>query len=136
MRCATMQEDGFPAGRWRLPTIAEIQYVLLLQNKEVISPVFTSGSSYYASASYSDLNKTTLVTLQENKQSKAVNWQTRNGNNISVRCVYDEWYWGSEREAKPNPNPGSNQTQTVKDYLNKTTYGDEYLFTWGDKQIW
>ena len=41
----------------------------------------------------------------------------------SVRCVYDEWYWGSEQEAAVNQN-------------SQPTQGDYYYYTWGDKQIW
>jgi hypothetical protein len=43
---------------------------------------------------------------------------------ISVRCVYDEWFWGSAREAKENPDADRTPDN-----------GDEYLFTWGDKEI-
>ena len=37
----------------------------------------------------------------------------------SVRCVYDEWYWGSEKEATPNDR-----------------FAGGYEFTWGDKLIY
>ena len=121
MRCATLQEDGFPAGRWRLPTIAEVQFIIGLQQQEVIQDIFTSTGSKYATALYTNANKTNLVTLTENGDN--LTWDTPQ-NRISVRCVYDEWYWGSEREAIPNPNDNAN------------TDGDEYLFTWGDQYIY
>ena len=47
----------------------------------------------------------------------------KDGDDHSVRCVYDEWYWGSEQEAHVN----SSSTPTQGDY---------YDYTWGDKQIW
>ena len=47
---------------------------------------------------------------------------TISGSNGSVRCVYDEWYWGSNRDAKKNT------AATIED-------GEEYLFTWGDKPL-
>jgi hypothetical protein len=71
--------------------------------------------------------------LRQNGQN--IQWNKRPGNDnvkISVRCVYDEWYWGSEREAIKNPNP----TWKNNDIKNVEHVGDEYLFTWGDKQIW
>lgn len=128
MRCATLQEDGFPAGRWRLPTVAEIQFIIGLQNQKAIQPIFTSGSSKYATALYANTGKTSLVTLTANDSnndgiSDGLTWGTYE-DGISVRCVYDEWYWGSEREAIPNPNQ------------NQNTDGDEYFFTWGDKYIY
>ena len=123
MRCATLQEDGFPAGRWRLPTVAEVQFIIGLQQQEAIQPIFTSGNSKYATALYANTNKTSLVTLTANENNNGLTWGTYE-NGISVRCVYDEWYWGSEREAIPNPNQDQN------------TDGDEYFFTWGDKYIY
>lgn len=39
------------------------------------------------------------------------------GADHSVRCVYDEWYWGSEQEAIVNPGTAA-------------TDGDHYLYTW------
>lgn len=121
MRCASLQEDGFPAGRWRLPTIAEVQFIIGLQQQGVIQEIFTSTGSKYATALYANTGKTSLVTLTEN--NGGLTWGTYEST-ISVRCVYDEWYWGSKREAMPNPNDNSN------------TDGDEYLFTWGDKLVY
>ena len=59
LRCATYQEDGLPAGRWRLPTFAEASYmpkqasfgvVALLQDKWLINfytgPIYAQVSHY------------------------------------------------------------------------------------------
>lgn len=127
MRCASVQEDGFPAGRWRLPTVAEVRFIIELQKLEVIEDIFLSGSSYYATAAYAGSDE--LVTLRQNGDN--IQWNKRESG-ISVRCVYDEWYWGSEREAIENPDP----EWSVSDINGVTHYGDEYLFTWGDEQIW
>ena len=131
LRCASVQEDGYPAGRWRLPTVAEVQFIIGLQKEDLIVDIFLSGSSYYATASYASENQ--LVTLRQNGEN--IEWNKRTGNEntkISVRCVYDEWYWGSQRDAIVNPNPD----WSVRDVDGVTHWGDEYLFTWGDKQIW
>lgn len=118
MRCASLQEDGFPAGRWRLPTIAEVQYVIGLQMQGVIQPIFYSTSSMYATALYTTADRDKIVTLSVGDNNKLI-WNTPN-EKISVRCVYDEWYWGSEREAIDDGGTG----------------GNKYLFTWGDKKIY
>lgn len=119
MRCASYQEDGFPAGRWRLPTYAEMQFVIKLQEERVISPIFFGSSKYFTATNQVTYNDdgSTYMDFQDNSPG------TINGSNGSVRCVYDEWYWGSERDAQKNPaaNPAA---------------GEEYLFTWGDKKIW
>lgn len=109
MRCASYQEDGYPAGRWRLPTTAEIMFVIELQSKNAIAPLF-NGTSYYFSATHM---------VQNNNGVKVAN---QNGEN-SVRCVYDEWYWGSNQDAAKNPNADEGDA-------------DEYLFTWGDSEVW
>ena len=121
MRCATYQEDGYPAGRWRLPTEAEIMFVVDLQKAGVITDVFYGSSQYFSSTEVDATHKYKISYPTNGTPS----WSSATTG--SVRCVYDEWYWGDEREAKINPDwKGSH-----------TTKGDnEYLFTWGDKKIW
>ena len=121
MRCATYQEDGYPAGRWRLPTEAEIMFVVDLQKAGVITDVFYGSSQYFSST---DVDATHKYKISYPTNGTPT-WSSATTG--SVRCVYDEWYWGDEREAKINPDwKGSH-----------TTKGDnEYLFTWGDKKIW
>jgi uncharacterized glyoxalase superfamily protein PhnB len=57
-RCATYQEAGYPAGRWRLPTLAEIAFVVSLQNKGVLNSMFTNSNGYWVSSGGSLLNNT------------------------------------------------------------------------------
>lgn len=121
MRCASYQEDGYPAGRWRLPTFAEIQFIVMLQENNVICPIFFGSSQYFT--------PTTQVSYSANGSSYSASGSaftsspSSDGGDGSVRCVYDEWYWGSEQEAIENT--AANKSQ-----------GQEYVFTWGDKQIW
>lgn len=75
-RCASYQENGYPAGRWRLPTRAEIEFVMSLSDKDYIPVLFagryyTGDGNYYTSEGY-------------------------NGTSIGVRCVYDLWFWGND----------------------------------------
>ena len=82
-RCASYQEDGYPAGRWRVPTAAEIAYMAMLAGDRKI-PVLLStydddGYTYYWGA---DGNNYSPDGENPGKATSAY-----------VRCVYDEWYW-------------------------------------------
>lgn len=101
MRCASYQEDGYPAGRWRLPTAAEVMYIISLSEQGTIPELFTisaSGNGYWCANGYINGNSSGVATFYENDYSGT----------HSVRCVYDDWFWGSEPA------------------VSKTT------FTWGD----
>ena len=113
-RCASYQEAGYPAGRWRLPTTAEVLFVINLQKLGKIQNLF-HGSSTYASATDNIKNSDNNFTLKTGHDG------FDNNTNLSVRCVYDEWYWGSEPEARKN-----------NSYNN---YGG-YEFTWGDEKVY
>lgn len=110
MRCASYQENGYPAGRWRVPTTAEIAFIVYLQSQNAIPELFVDNH-YFSS--------THMVTEGNGKEDI----EDIDGADHSVRCVYDEWYWGSEQEAAVNQN-------------RQPTQGDYYYYTWGDKQIW
>jgi len=75
-RCAAYQEDGYPAGRWRIPTKAEIEYMAKLAKDGKI-PVLLSTDSYYWGS---------------NGQAYKPDG-TPSTSNSFIRCVYDEWYW-------------------------------------------
>lgn len=53
-RCAAYQENGYPAGRWRLPTAAEIQFIMTLSDKGRIPNLFlpTARAYYWAGGKY------------------------------------------------------------------------------------
>ena len=75
-RCASYQEDGYPAGRWRIPTKAEIEYMVMLAKDGKIPVLLTTTSYYWGS----------------NNTAYMPNGGT-SANNSFIRCVYDEWYW-------------------------------------------
>ena len=80
--CAAYQEGGYPAGRWRLPTEAEVAFCRQLQQYEYIEGLFYDANPYWtASGTYF--------------QNGAVH-TPGNNDRASVRCVYDLWYWGEE----------------------------------------
>lgn len=122
-RCASYQEDGIPAGRWRLPTAAEVKFIGTLSALGRIPYLFGSiirdnngnavldgngneqgqdDDSYYWTANG-------LIHVNNGTSTCEI---VTNGSGQSVRCVYDEWFWG---DATTRP-------------VAKNT------FTWGDEQ--
>lgn len=115
-RCASYQEKDCPAGRWRLPTYAEMEYIINLSNNNMIPVLFSDDSRYWnaSGGSMGQVNNGVLSTPQNT--------------NSHVRCVYDEWYWESV-----TPKLESDGTETWR--YNRTNYTyTHYPFTWGDKQ--
>ena len=105
-RCASYQEDGYPAGRWRMPTKAEMEYVVKLSAEGKIPKLFNDEKDdpkgdYWCAHGVANPKSTGTVELtpDDNKSH-------------SVRCVYDDWYWGSEPVV---------------------TSADRSPFTWGDQ---
>lgn len=105
-RCASYQEDGYPAGRWRLPTKAELEIINTLCEKELLPDLF-ADIPYWTAHGYGRYNSST-------NKVEMTHSGDRGSESVSVRCVYDDWYWGSEKE---------------------TTNGSTTLtsFTWGDQ---
>lgn len=91
-RCASYQENGYPAGRWRIPTEAEIEYIVSLSDREVIPTLF--GGDYYASSGRYYNNEIDW------NHSYVGFYPESDGH--SVRCVYDVWYWGNDKLENPN----------------------------------
>lgn len=97
-RCATYQEAGYPAGRWRLPTLGEMQYIVNLSNTGKIPVLFSNSMTYLSAqgwvsipaASTSDIT----LTASDDTQSQY------------VRCVYDEWYWEKQTDYTITPTTG------------------------------
>ena len=85
-RCATYQEGGYPAGRWRLPTEAEMMFLIERQEDNTINTLFNTSttSSYYWTASGYFMNQRKLYSND---------YPARKG---AARCVYDAWYWGDD----------------------------------------
>jgi len=82
-RCASYQEDGYPAGRWRVPTKSEIEYIATLSSKGFIPTLFNIGSRYHSASGPISVNTGGTVSETNGK--------------AFARCVYDEWYWGPDR---------------------------------------
>ena len=115
-RCAGYQELNCPAGRWRLPTFGELEYIINLSNNGRIPVLFSSDSRYWTAQG--------SVSGQVNGSGQLTDPTT--STDTHVRCVYDEWYWG---DSKVQTNG------TVSWTYNWTNYTTpRYPFTWGDRQ--
>ena len=92
-RCAAFQEDGFPAGRWRLPTKAEINFIGQLSAKGFFEFLFNNGSVYWSANGAIKVSGSSVV---DDSSKTAL-----------LRCVYDSWYWdeidGLEGDPRHNP---------------------------------
>lgn len=101
-RCASYQEDGYPAGRWRLPTEAEIVFVYTLANDLGLlpNPYFTD-SHYWANAGRQFYNAAFNTVQHGTSGQNATGW--------SSRCVYDLWYWGDDPVLTATTNPSITQ---------------------------
>ena len=106
-RCASYQEDGYPAGRWRLPTKAELEFIFYLSDKGKIPTLFDDNMDYWCAHGYARPNS------QTGKADMGFYTDYNGYSYVSVRCVYDDWYWGSER-----------------------ALSDKGTFTWGDQPRW
>lgn len=112
-RCAGYQEMSRPAGRWRIPTFAEMQYMLQLSLNDYIPTLYNSESEYWCAQG--------IITTTLNSDGELNNPVSITNNNTAfVRCVYDEWYWGND--TIPGTGTGAANTKT-------------YPFTWGDREI-
>lgn len=92
MRCASLQENGFPAGRWRVPTEAEIRFISNLSAHGVFEWQF-SGDYWSANGAVNVNKDTKKITLKPDLKV------------AMLRCVYDSWYWGDDRVLDSNKLP-------------------------------
>jgi len=105
-RCAAYQESGLPAGRWRLPTMAEIQFAIKLSDDSKIESLFGADeTSGYWSGSGELRLQDEFITLDSDDitgGSSSYYYRVYTSGWSSTyyygytRCVYDSWYWGNE----------------------------------------
>lgn len=111
-RCAAFQENGFPAGRWRLPTQAEITFSALLSANKVFTWQFSDD--YWSANGVVNVNKGNGSVTPKYNVTTAY-----------VRCVYDSWYWGDDRVV-------ADSEKTFK--IVKDNSGTPNVFVWGDAE--
>lgn len=105
-RCATYQEDGYPAGRWRVPTMGEVKFIIKLSADQKIPTLFSPDSKYWCANGTVTPNNNGGYTISNSTSGEG-----------PVRCVYDEWYW--EKSDYPRLPDEEEKMGT---------------FTWGDEQ--
>ena len=110
-RCASYQELQYPAGRWRIPTVGEIEYIMNLSDQGKIPVLFTSRGSYWSAQG------PITATLSNGKLTAP----TSTNGSAAVRCVYDEWDW-----------EGSTIKTTATQAYGGETF-PKYPFVWGDR---
>ncbi len=94
-RAMTYQENGYPAGRWRLPTEAEIAFIVARQKEGVIPWLF--AGTYYQCANGRAIY---VRTGDAYRLDPPISVQATNCYN---RFVYDLWYWGDDPTASHTP---------------------------------
>ena len=112
-RCAAFQENGFPAGRWRLPPMAEISFSAQLSANGVFTAQFSN--LYWSANGVVNVNQADGTVTPEPSKNEGF-----------VRCVYDSWYWGDDRVVED----AEGKTVLVKD-----NSGTPKIFVWGDAKV-
>lgn len=93
-RCASYQEDGYPAGRWRLPTQAEFQFIMSQVAKKTLPDMYVRETAYWCAHG--------VGTPQKGEDGIVDMKYTDNDDTAhSTRCVYDLWYWGEHDKMAP-----------------------------------
>ena len=109
-RCASYCEFGYPAGRWRVPTVGELKFISMLSNRGLIPRLFEVNKDYMTAQGVFRFDR-------QGNDSENVG-----ANDAYTRCVYDDWYW-----VKDDGTP-----DVIKDPYNARV--DNKIFIWGDKE--
>ena len=103
-RCAAYQESGYPAGRWRVPTPAEIAFIQERSANNEIPSLFNGDvydgrqySGYWTSYGLAYWPGYETPGTPTGPAAGAYNTTEVNCSKHAVRCVYDIWYWGEDR---------------------------------------
>lgn len=115
-RCASYQEDGYPAGRWRLPTKAEFQFILTQINYGNLPQVYLESYDYWCAHGLGEPTSTGLVRMHYISDRTDGNFSSI----TPVRCVYDEWYWENSATYRLGTTNANG------------TFVPSNTFTWGD----
>ncbi len=86
-RAAVYQEAGYPAGRWRIPTEAEMAFIVARQQDGTIPDLYVANSDYWSGSGR-------LMTISSSGTS--ITLKNGGSEKQSVRFVYDLWYWGDD----------------------------------------
>lgn len=127
-KCATSQQYGYPAGRWRLPTKGEVEIIRTIQNHTITLDIFGS-TPFWCSQGYTNGTVTEATGQISISGTGGSHW---------VRCVYDTWYWeqvDADGHEGMNRIPNDGKTYTLSDGSTVIASDKELwkYFTWGDR---
>jgi hypothetical protein len=91
-RCASYQEDGYPAGRWRLPTRAEFQLIMSQVDKRTLPAMYVVETEYWCAHGVGTPQGNGVIDME---------YVGYDSSGHSTRCVYDLWYWGEHDKMDP-----------------------------------
>ena len=109
-RGATYQEAGFPAGRWRLPSEAEIAFIVTMQRDGVIPNLYATEDYFWAGSGrlvFVPASSSTPISFYTKSE---VDSRVGSVKNYSCRYVYDLWYWGDTPAATNVYHPNGHNT--------------------------
>lgn len=112
-RCATYQERGYPAGRWRLPTKAELEYIVSLTSSGKLPTLFNYDGYYWTAHGIYHL----LTGDEAGKIEGPISATEKS--TAFVRPVYDDGYWNDSLPQNTN---------------NNLCRGSLYIYTFGDRK--
>ena len=115
MRCASYQEAGYPAGRWRIPTKAEVEYIVGLSDDGKIPRLF-GGSGTTTNAYWVSSGTYTAGSNDPYDEGFTEGWNNEDKTAV-VRCVYDVWYWGEQDIEHDENNPDGYGHLTNTDFV-------------------
>lgn len=126
-KCATYQQYGYPAGRWRLPTKGEVELFRYLERKKNKINDIYGGTPFWCSRGY-----TNGSVGNDGKISVST---PGSSSDAYVRCVYDVWYWKKvdekgDRVPDRIPFKGDLPANGVPTVANMEYFK---FFTWGDR---
>ena len=139
-RCAAYQEAGYPAGRWRLPTLAEIRFISKLSRQGRIPTLFAAwhGVAVYAGVPYEHrVGKSPYLNYPHYwcAQGAAYIDDTDNGNvKIFPKSSVYPNADATKDAASSNANAAQVAVRCVYDEWYWTDKCPEGQFTWGDKE--
>ena len=126
-RCAAFQENGYPAGRWRLPTIGELYFFRMLYNKGILPAIFNTERAYWT-AQY-----VTKLDFERDNANIRPYPKVSDLNEKHVRCVYDDWYWKKGDGATPDLiQNNADKIKIIPEYYNNESIKE--MFVWGDRE--
>lgn len=126
-RCASYQEFGYPAGRWRLPTVAEIQYIAKLNADGKITRLLGGDRISYSTWGGTQYRSDTWQASKDDADCSTLYWC-----NTGYMKVYDgkDSNWVNNNGGKvPAPEIGTDNADATTDgstYYVRCVYDDWY----------